>query len=165
MEKSEINQREENTSFQSTVINIGFVGGVLWSLIGYIAYIFNFTKVGPSAILMPWALGDWKHGQLGQWIGILVFGVLSIGIAFGYRILLAKVNKFWPGILYGVLLWMIVFGLLHPLVDDVKSIMLMDLNTLVTTLSLYAVYGLFIGYSISYEYYERKLKHDEAIQE
>jgi len=165
VKKSNVKQNEESVSFQSSVAIIGFAGGVIWSLLGYLAYFLNFTKVGPSMILMPWALGEWKHGQMGHWIGILVIGVISIGVAFLYRILLARVNKYWPGIFFGAVLWFIVFGWLHPLFENVKSIFVMDLNTLVTTLSLYVLYGLFIGYSISYEYYERTLNQVEAIQD
>ncbi|PYZ94339.1 hypothetical protein CR194_02055 [Salipaludibacillus keqinensis] len=161
----EQDQKEESVSFQSTVALIGFVGGTLWSFIGYLAYYFSFTKFGPSIILMPWALGDWKHDLLGQWIGILVIGILSIGIAFMYRLIFAKVNQVWPGILFGIALWLIVFGFLHPLFEEMEPILRLDLNSLVTTLSLYIIYGLFIGYSVSYEYHERTVHEGETIQD
>ncbi|WP_416151753.1 YqhR family membrane protein [Salipaludibacillus sp. HK11] len=162
--KQEKNQTGESPSLLSAVVIIGFVGGVLWSLVGYFAHYFNFTKVGPSMVLMPWALGEWKHGYLGHWIGIVVIGILSIGVAFTYRLILAKVNKFWPGILFGMGIWFVVFGLLNPLFDDLDPLLSLDINTFVTTLSLYSVYGLFIGYSVSYEYHESTRNETEAIQ-
>ncbi|WP_280768403.1 YqhR family membrane protein [Salipaludibacillus daqingensis] len=158
-------KKDESMTYQTTITVVGFVGGILWSFIGYIAYFLNFSKVGPSMILLPWALGDWKHGHLGHWIGILVIGVLSIGVAFVYRLVFSKINSIWPGILFGAGLWMIVFGFLHPLFEEVESLVNMDLNTLITTLSLYVVFGLFIGYSISYEYHERSTNEVEAIQD
>lgn len=165
MGKLEQNQQEASQSFISTVAVIGFVGGALWSTVAYFAYTFNFISFGPSVILEPWAIGDWKHGALGQWIGVVAIGILSVGVAFLYRIIFAKYNVIWPGIGFGFALWLFVFVLLHPLFHTIDPITEMNLNTLTTSISLYIVYGLFIGYSVSYEYHERTAHEGESIQE
>lgn len=144
---------------------IGFIGGIFWGLIGYIAYLLNFISFGPSFLLMPWALGIWKYTETGHWLGILVIGIMSIGIAFIYRALLAKVNKFWPGLVYGGILWILTFLLLYPLYEHAKNVVKLDLNSTITSLSIYVLYGLFIGYSISYEYHEQMLENEQTIQE
>ncbi|SER49455.1 YqhR family membrane protein [Salipaludibacillus aurantiacus] len=165
MEKKTDNHLNENPSFNSSVAVTGFAGGIIWSVIGYIAYFFNFISFGPAIVLMPWALGEWKTGPLGQWIGVVIIGVLSIGLAFLYRLLFAKINKFWPGLLFGGALWLLVFFIMNPLFKGINFIPVLDFNTLVTSFSLYLIYGLFIGYSISFDYYERSRQNEATVQE
>lgn len=157
-------QNEQSLSFHSTVALIGFFGGLIWSILGYLAFYFNFTRVGPALALMPWALGDWKNGWLGQLVGIGVIAVLSIAAAFLYRLVFAKINKTWPGLLFGLVLWLMVFGLFNPMFPGLKPLTQLDLNTIITNICLYLLYGLFIGYSVSYEYHERTEHEGEAIQ-
>ncbi|UCZ54593.1 YqhR family membrane protein [Bacillus shivajii] len=162
--QKEQQKQEASVSFHATVALIGVFGGLFWSLIGYVAFYLNFSRVGPALALMPWALGDWKNGWLGHLVGIAVISLLSIGVAFLYRLVFAKVNHWWPGLIFGFLLWVVVFGLLNPLFPGLKPLTALDLNTIVTNLCLYIVYGIFIGYSISYEYHERTVHEGEAIQ-
>ncbi|TMW73763.1 YqhR family membrane protein [Alteribacter natronophilus] len=163
--EKEQNQTEEPLSYNAIVAITGFFGGLFWSALGYAAYVFNFAKAGPNMILLPWALPDWKNGWLGQLIGILAIGVVSIGVAFIYRLLLAKVNKLWPGIIFGFVLWAIVFGAFNPMFPGVDPLTELDVNTIVTTLCLYVLYGAFIGYSVAYEYGERlEAAKGESIQ-
>ncbi|MBU9712218.1 hypothetical protein KS419_10735 [Bacillus tamaricis] len=151
-------------TFNSTVALIGVFGGLIWSLVGYLAFYLNFTRVGPALALMPWALGEWKHGWLGQLIGIVFISLVSIGAAFIYRLIFAKINKTWPGMLFGLVLWILIFGLFNPMFPELKPLTQLDLNTIITNICLYLIYGLFIGYSISYEYQERNTQDGEAIQ-
>lgn len=148
----EQNKKDDEMSYNGKVATIGFFGGLIWSFIGYFAFYFHFIKFGPALVLMPWALGDWKKSYIGQLIGILVISLLSILIAFVYKVLLQKVFSIWPGILFGVVLWGIVFCILNPIFPGLKPVSELDSNSIITSLCLYILYGLFIGYSISYEY-------------
>ncbi len=152
----EQSKQNDQISFNATVASIGFFGGLIWSLVGYLAFFFNFIRVGPALVLMPWALGDWKNGYVGQLVGIIVIALLSIVVAFLYRILLAKFNSIWPGLSFGIALWFIVFYFLNPIFPGLKPLAKLDLNTIITSLCLYILYGVFIGYSISYEFNELK---------
>ncbi|MFC7370434.1 YqhR family membrane protein [Fictibacillus iocasae] len=154
-EKLEQNKREEPVSFAGRVAGVGFFGGLFWPLLGYMAYYLNFTKVGPALILAPWAFGEWKNGWLGQVIGILAISIVSIGVAFAYRFTLARLKGMVPAILFGAALWALVFYLLRPMFPDLEPVSQLGINTISTTLCLYILYGLFIGYSISFEYEER----------
>ncbi|HHY73077.1 MAG TPA: hypothetical protein GX497_07610 [Bacillus bacterium] len=147
----EQNKEDEPLSHLSKVVIIGFIGGVFWSLIGYLAYYFNFTEMGPSLILQPWAIGDWKYETTGHWIGIIVIGLLSIGVALVYNVFLKNTQKIWPSILFGVVLWLIVFYLLNPIFPKLESVREFRINTIITTICLYILYGVFVGYSISYD--------------
>ncbi|WP_096434700.1 YqhR family membrane protein [Alteribacter populi] len=162
--EKEQSKSEQSMSFSSSVAATGFFGGLFWSFIGYLTFVFNFSRIGPALVLMPWALPDWKNGWLGQVVGILAIGVLSIGIAFLYRLIFVKINKLWPGVVFGFLLWTLVFGLFNPMFPGLKPLQQMDINTKVTTLCLYILYGAFIGYSVSYEYHERTTHEGESIQ-
>ncbi|WP_261129407.1 YqhR family membrane protein [Bacillus sp. Marseille-Q3570] len=153
-EPLEQNQKERQVSFTGRVLTIGFVGGLFWSLIGYLLYALNFTKIKPALVLSPWVVAEWKDKALGNWIGILVIGFLSMLVALVYKILLAKFKHMITGVIYGIVLWGIVFYLLRPMFPTLEPIQELGKNTLTTTLSLYVLYGLFIGFSISFEYDE-----------
>ncbi|MBM7097299.1 hypothetical protein JSY36_16320 [Bacillus sp. H-16] len=162
--QKEQEQKEQSNSFHGMVAMIGFFGGVFWSIIGYLSFTLNFIRVGPALILMPWALPDWKNGWLGQLVGIIAIGVVSIGVAFIYRLILAKINKLWPGAVFGFVLWALVFGLFNPMFPGLKPLTQLDINTIITSLCLYILYGAFIGYSVAYEYHERTVHEGESIQ-
>lgn len=163
-ETNEQDQQEQSLSFNGTIALIGFFGGLIWSLLGYFAFYLNFTRVGPALALLPWALGDWKTGWQGQLVGIAFISIVSIAAAFLYRLIFAKINKPWPGIVYGFLIWVIIFGFFQPMFPGLKPLKELDINTMITTCCLYIVWGLFIGYSISYEYHERTVHEGESIQ-
>ncbi|MCF6137866.1 YqhR family membrane protein [Pseudalkalibacillus berkeleyi] len=153
-EQLEQNKGEKQYSYTGRVLTIGFVGGLFWSLIGYAVYMLNFTRIRPSLVLSPWAVGDWKDKALGDWIGILVIGLLSMLVAIVYKVLFSKFKHMVTGIIFGIVLWGIVFFLFNPMFPTLKPIQELGINTLITTLCLYVLYGLFVGFSISFDYDE-----------
>jgi len=150
----EQNKRETPMTFIGRVITTGFVGGVLWSALGELAYLFKFSEVNANMILQPFVIGDWKNGFLGTFISILLIGVISIGAALLYYGTLKQVKGMWAGIVYGAVLWAVVFYLFNPMFPDVQTVAELKRETVVTTLCIYLLYGLFVGYSISFEYNE-----------
>lgn len=66
----------------------------------------------------------------------------------------------WVGIIYGFILWVILFILFHPIFNDIPAVMEWSMNTWVTTICLFILYGTFIGYSISYDYMDSKQTED-----
>ncbi|MDV2685131.1 YqhR family membrane protein [Alkalihalophilus lindianensis] len=154
-EQLEQHEAEQQMSFPTKVVLIGFFGGLIWSLVGYFAFYFNFIRVGPALVFMPWAFGGWKETHLGQWLGVLVIAILSIGVAFLYKAILQKVLSVWAGLGFGLILWGLVFYVLNPFFPGLKSVQNLDSNTIVTSICLYLLYGVFIGYSVSYEYAEQ----------
>ncbi|CAG9619238.1 YqhR family membrane protein [Sutcliffiella rhizosphaerae] len=152
--KLEQNEREEPMSFMTKVVVTGFIGGVFWSLIGYCAYSFSFTEISPNVVLQPWALGNWKEGWLGHIISVILLGLFGIGAALIYSMALKKFNQFWIGIIYGGALWALVFFLLNPMFPSIKTVRELTLDTNVTNICLYILFGVFVGYSISFEHNE-----------
>jgi hypothetical protein len=152
----EQNQKEQPLPLIAKVIMIGLIGGIFWSSLAYGAYFFHFTEVSPNLVLQPWAVGDWKNGTIGNIISILVIGLLSIIVALLYYAMLKNREGIWPGIFFGCLLWLLVFYALNPLFSQLKAVNELERNTVVTTICFYILYGVFIGYSISFEVAEMK---------
>ncbi|NEU29613.1 hypothetical protein GN156_02275 [bacterium LRH843] len=162
-EKQVMHKPVDQLSYTAKVALIGFFGGLIWSLVGYFSFFFKFIRVGPALVLMPFAFGEWKNTYIGQFIGVLVIAILSIGVAYLYKAILQKKNHLWVGILYGLVLWFIVFYLLNPIFPGLKSFRHLDSNTIITSLCLYVLYGAFIGYSISFEYAQQQQRNSKRV--
>ncbi|WP_428909088.1 YqhR family membrane protein [Niallia sp. Krafla_26] len=143
--------KEKPMSFLTLVVITGFTGGILLSGLAYLAYVFDFTTISPRVILEPWTVGDWKKSWLGTVISILLIGAISILVALIYYGLLRKFKSMWVGIAYGLLLFLLVFFVLNPIFPGIPPFNDLNVNTLVTSICLYVLYGLFVGYTISYE--------------
>jgi hypothetical protein len=140
----------------------GLFGGLFWSTIGFIAYFFHFTEIRPNVLLEPWLLGKWKYAWQGTVVSIIILGILSVAVAFIYYALFKKLNSWWYGLGYGILLFLIVFFLINPLIPGIKPIVDLKRDTIITSVCLYIIYGIFIGYSINYEYQNKKFEQKEA---
>ncbi|MFF2448625.1 YqhR family membrane protein [Neobacillus sp. NPDC058068] len=149
-------------SFLAMVFWTGLFGGVFWGTVGFFAYYFNFTEIRPNVILEPWALGDWKIGWLGTVISIIFLGVFSVVAAFIYYACLKKFKGYWFGIGYGIVLFLLVFFILNPLFPGIKPFNDLNIDTIITSICLYILYGIFIGYSINYEYQINNVQEKEA---
>lgn len=149
-------------SFVAMVFWTGLFGGIFWGTIGLSAYYFNFTEIRPNVILEPWALGSWKKEWLGTVISIILMGMVSVGVAFAYYLALRKINGIWIGLGYGMALFLLIFFVLNPLFPSMKPFVDLKLDTIITSVCLYMVYGIFIGYSINYEYQNNKMEVNET---
>ncbi|MEH7386882.1 YqhR family membrane protein [Bacillus sp. JJ1521] len=158
----EQNKNDGEMSLIGKVVVIGLFGGIFWSMLSYFTYVFHFTELSPNLILKPWILGDWKNRVLGQFIGIFVIGILSIGVAFLYYAFLKKFQSIWVGAGFGIVLWLIVFYVFNPIFPDIKTVAELKRNTVITTICFYILYGVFIGYSISFEQNEMKGERQAA---
>lgn len=150
-QKLDQNQREKPMSFLMLTVITGLFGGILWSSLAYLAYIFNFTEIRPNVILEPWALGKWKDEWLGTVISIMAIGLFSIGAALVYYAVMRKINSIWAGAAFGLGLFLAVFYVLNPIFPGIKPFWDLSKNTLITSACVYILYGVFVGYSISYE--------------
>ncbi|GAA0345975.1 YqhR family membrane protein [Bacillus carboniphilus] len=161
--KLEQNKKEEPMSLVAMSAVIGLCGGLFWSLVGYLAYWFSFTEVSPRVVLEPIAVGDWKNSWLGVVISLGMLSVFSMGAALVYYVALKKFKRMWIGIAYGLLLFGVIFFILNPIFPSIKPIRDIDWYTWVTSACLYALYGLFIGYSISYEANEMRVEKETEV--
>lgn len=133
----------------------GFISGLLWGSIWIVMYYFNFTEVTPKTfILSPWRNISWTQGWLGNLICIIILATLSVVMAFIYYVLFKKLPSIWVGVFYGCIIWVIFFVGVQPLFSHVKQLAEFSKETIVTTISVFVLYGTFIGYSISFDYYD-----------
>ncbi|MBB6454238.1 hypothetical protein HNQ94_002713 [Salirhabdus euzebyi] len=151
--KLEQNQHKKPMSLFHKAILTGFVGGVFWSGLASLAYYFNFMEVShASFILRSFFNGTWTQGLLGEVISMVIVGVLSIGTALVYYLFFKKRGGMLPGILFGSVLWIAFMYFLNPMFEAVPLFSDLKMDTVITSICLYVLYGTFIGYSISYEY-------------
>lgn len=161
----EQNQKEKQLSLLSMSLLTGFIGGVFWSILGYLAYVFDFTEIRPNIILEPWALGDWKNAWIGTVFAILFLGLVSMLVSLIYYALLKRFLNILTGIIFGIILFLIVFYVLNPIFPGMAPIGELKRDTIITSVCLYILYGVFIGYSISYEYVEQNVRKRQEFNE
>ncbi|WP_047979942.1 YqhR family membrane protein [Ornithinibacillus contaminans] len=165
--KLEQNKQEDSSSLLGRSLFTGFVGGIVASLFGIFMYYFNFIEVSATSyVIRPWTTAAWTNTWLGDLVTSVLIGLLSIFVALIYYGALKKLNSIWVGIVYGILLWVIVFLILEPIFPNVPSVMEMELTSIISSLCLYILYGTFIGYSISFDYYDSvKLSQEKEDEE
>ncbi len=162
--QQEQNRHPKTMSFMTLVILTGFIGGIFWSGLGYLAYLINLTDIHPNIILDPWTSGNWKEGWIGTLISIILIGLVSILAALIYYALLRRFPSILVGAVYGVIIFLLVFGLLNPLFQGISPLKELSQNTIITSICLYILYGVFVGYTISYEESEIKYKKEQDKQ-
>ncbi|USK58771.1 YqhR family membrane protein [Peribacillus asahii] len=144
---------------------IGLVGGMLASFLGIIAHFFHFMEFSPNFILTSWSNQDWVKAWQGSLVTILLFGIISIIIAFIYYALFKKMKNMIAYILFGILWWVILLFVFGPIFNDLPSVAKMSSDSIVTSICIFALYGAFIGYSISFDYQEYMHEQTEQIEE
>ena len=153
--KLEQNKPEDTSTFLGRSLLTGFIGGILASILGFLMYYFNFMEVSAkSYLLRSWTTAGWTDTWLGELVTIMIVGILSIGVALVYYGVLKKINSIWTGMIYGLILWAIVFVVLQPIFSKIPNLVEMEIKTIVSALCLYILYGIFIGYSISFDYHD-----------
>lgn len=137
---------------------IGFFAGVIWGFFKIIAYYIGFTKVIPAYIADPFFKRDYLTSWTGHLIGwgfFILFSILAAGL---YMLLFHRVKGPWMGIVFGVAIWLLIFGWPGPWLGTSKYFTQLDLNSNVTEICLLIMWGLFIGYSIAFEFTEERVR-------
>lgn len=149
--------KTDDSKMVKTTIFTGFVGGFFWGSICLLIYYFNFLEITPKMyVLRSWITSNWTNTFVGDIASLLIVGILSIGISFIYYALFRKINSIWIGFFYGVILWMILFFFIQPFFPNIPNLNMLKKETIISSICLFILYGMFIGYSISYSYYEEK---------
>ncbi len=140
-------------------LKIGFFAGLIWGLLRWLASGLHFTKVSQAFLLDPFVPRAWLGGFYWQLGGLGAFIAMSILAAVLYVALLGKLSGPWPGFAFGAVWWALVYAWAGPLVGALPPLNLIGWDSIVTDFCLFLLWGLFIGYSISFEL------HDEAALE
>ncbi|WP_010631984.1 YqhR family membrane protein [Sporolactobacillus vineae] len=134
---------------------IGLFAGFFWGSIALVCQLIHFSSVGPSLLFSPFIPRKINQRMLTQFIAIAVICLISVIVALLFQLILSRFKTIWTGIGYGILLWAAVFlGLQHWL-PGLPVFFRLGWNTFWTTLCLFMLYGLFIGYSIAFDLNEK----------
>ncbi|MBH5318081.1 hypothetical protein I6N90_09705 [Paenibacillus sp. GSMTC-2017] len=133
-------------------LKIGFFAGLIWGVIRWLSYGMKFTTVVPGFLLDSFLRHSFLKTSWGIVAGIGAFIVFSIAAAFIYIAVLRKCKGPWPGILYGLAWWIILFIGVGPFVGMMEWITKLGWNTIYTEICLFLLWGVFIGYSIAFEF-------------
>lgn len=165
--KNQSEHSQPTMSMFAYVAVTGFFGGLLWSFVAYFAYWFHFTTIEPNVLLKPFTVGKWRETWIGFFMTLFAYGIVSILAAFIYYLCFKKVKSMWMGVGYGIALFLVVIFIFNPIFPGIKHWKHISFHTYVTSLCLYSLYGLFVGFSISYQYgevygqYYKKLQKQE----
>ncbi|RPF55651.1 YqhR family membrane protein [Aquisalibacillus elongatus] len=152
------NQEESQHSVFLKSLFCGAAGGLIWGIVSSIAYFFSFSEVShASFILRSFFSGSWTEGILGEVISLLILIILGIIPALIYYFLFKKLHGIMPGVMFGIGIWVLILIIMNPMFSYVPSITEMKSDTIVTTLCQFILYGVFVGYTISYEHHDRRV--------
>lgn len=142
---------------------IGFFAGLIWGTFKILLYLIKFTKVIPAFLAEPFFKNDFLKSWNGHFIGLLFFIVFSISAALLYTVLFLKWKGPWIGLAYGMAWWAVLYLLIGPVSGMVKPVNRLDANSLITDMCLFALWGVFIGFSISYEFTDERVREPGAL--
>jgi len=147
-------KEKQNLSFLLlNALVIGFFGGLFFSLLHLGFHYFSITKVSHKQVLQFLKIDfPWIEKWYGYIFFIILISLLSIVLAVVYYLIAKRLKGWIYGAIYGLILWGI-FGLLIPYVTNVTTFpQYLKTYTNVFYLCSFIIYGIFIGYSISYDY-------------
>lgn len=159
--ESAYSRRDESRGSNPIVFSIvvGFFAGLFWGFARWLAAGFRFTTVPQAFLADPFVKRSVLASVGWQWIGLLLFILMSVVAAIIYWGVLGRLIGPWPGILFGAAWWALLFLAFGPQVGLVEPLRTLGWRTIITEICLYLLWGLFIGYSIAFEF------HDEAARE
>ncbi len=140
-------------------LKIGFFAGVIWGVVRWLAVAMNFTKVPVAFLVDPWVKRSALAHISWQFVGLSFFILMSMAAALVYYLLLKRFRGPLPGLIFGFVWWAVLYAGAGPFVGNVPPLHRIGWNSLLTDLCLFLVWGVFIGYSIAYEF------HDESERE
>ncbi|CCQ94451.1 conserved membrane hypothetical protein [[Clostridium] ultunense Esp] len=139
-EKSDVANQEQKTRWLYA-LEVGFFGALIWSGVLYLLYWLRLSKLSPSHIAQGFLKPEYLFRWEGVFFSLILLALYSILVSFLYVYTLARINSPWLGVALGIILWSAMMGW--------RS---MDWNTLASTLSIFVLYGVFVGYSLSAEF-------------
>jgi uncharacterized membrane protein YagU involved in acid resistance len=145
-------QQIPNAKKWKTILSIGFFAGVIWGGLDVIAYYLQFTKIIPAIEWRLFFTEQYLNRWAGHLLGIAGDIIVSLGATILYAYTLLRFRGPWVGIAYGAAWGLLGYGLAGPLLGVTPPIWRIDINSLVTELSNFTLWGLFIGYSLVVEF-------------
>lgn len=146
----------KSTNVWAFALQIGFFAGLIWGAVKAAEVYFKFTAIPTRFMAKPFLAPSFINTNAGFWMGWLFFIIFSIIAALLYAIVLRKVKGHWMGLAYGAAWWALIYLLVGPSTGMMKWINRYDWNTIITDVCLFLIWGLFIGFSISFEFTDER---------
>ncbi|CAH0118582.1 MULTISPECIES: YqhR family membrane protein [unclassified Paenibacillus] len=151
-------RKKGNTNMFWFSIQLGFFAGLIWGLVRWFFYWFRFTSVSPGFMLKPFYRASFWQSIAGHAAGTLLFILLSILATLIYTLLFRKLLGPWPGIVYGMLWWAILFVFAGPAAGMVNRVTHSNWNTIISEFCVFVLWGLFIGYTTAFEFNDERVR-------
>jgi hypothetical protein len=155
-ERARGSERKERTGVWSFALQIGFFAGLIWGAVKAAETYFKFTRIPATFMAKPFFAPSFMNTTAGFWMGWLAFIVFSIAASLLYAALFRKVVGHWTGLAYGAAWWALLYLLVGPSTGMMKWIYRYEWNTIATDACLFLLWGLFIGFSISFEFTDER---------
>jgi hypothetical protein len=152
----QMNRQQSKTPVIPYAIMIGFFAGLIWGALRLVYAYFHFSKLDPAFMAEPFFLNRFLKSNVGWLVGLGCFIIFSIVASIIYAWLLRKRKGPWLGLFYGLSWWLLLFVILGPLLHWIRPFTGWDSNTMLAEGCLFLLWGLFIGYSISFEFTDER---------
>ncbi|WHX47475.1 YqhR family membrane protein [Paenibacillus woosongensis] len=159
------NQSNNRTNIWTFGLQLGLFAGLIWGGARGLMYFFRLTVIVPGYLAEPFYKTQFLKTQAGYYVGWLYFILFSIVAALLYTLFMRRLKGPYPGILYGIVWWLIIFLGVGPMLGMTKKITELPADTLISEFCLYLLWGLFIGYTAAMEFTdERRREPEKALQ-
>ncbi|WMT42605.1 YqhR family membrane protein [Paenibacillus sp. D2_2] len=101
-------------------------------------------------------------GYYAGWGFFILFSLLATLV---YILLFRKLRGPLPGILYGIVWWVILFVWAGPSLHLMEPLRKLSMNTIISEFCLYLLWGMFIGYSVAHEYTDERKREPEEMSD
>ena len=146
--------------FYRTIIN-GIFGGLFSGILFFFMHYFHMTEVRPKTILtFFFSDAKWIEKWYAYLILLLIFSLVSTVIALIYYFLLRQRKSWVVGALYGVIIWGVLYYIMPILINSYNPFMNLHSESHISMLCLFILYGVFTGYSISFDYENIKEEYE-----
>lgn len=155
-------EEERRTNRFLYALQIGFFAGLLFGMLRWMFYLMQFTKELPGFLVKPFYKDAFLAQGWGGVTGVVFFILFSIGAAMLYMLLMGRLKGPWPGIVYGAVWWALLFAAAGPFLGLTMPAWKAGWNTFSTEICVFVVWGLFIGYSIAFEFTDEASREPAA---
>jgi uncharacterized membrane protein YagU involved in acid resistance len=135
---------------------VGFYAGLIWGTLRIFSYTLGFTQVVPGFLVEPFFLHHFLLGYGGIGLELISFTLLSFVASILYMILFSRKIGPWPGILYGIVWFVGLYLVVGPFAGLLPPLGIIAWNSLWSDGCIFLLWGVFIGYSISFEFTDER---------
>ncbi|MEI3606791.1 YqhR family membrane protein [Pseudogracilibacillus sp. SE30717A] len=145
---------------KKTVLN-GIFGGVFIGVFFFVMHYFNMTEVKPKLFLnLIFSDSKWIERWYAYLILLVIFSIMSTILALVYYYLLRQRKSWVVGAVYGGIIWGVLYYISPILINNYNPFLNLNSESHISMLCLFVLYGVFTGYSISFDYENIKEEYE-----